>query len=444
MLRRTLPQLPGGGVFGIVLPQTFLHSSEASDVREFLVSQCELGEICLFPDKVFSFSAAESAVLVGRRKKNSGQNQVRYRRIREGELEAFRRDYSVLTTREVQQSRFTQKDTFSLRLPDVEDVWTALADYPVLASVAAVGRGLTYHGKSLAVGSVTYAEEQFAGSQKGFVHFNRGLNIHELPRLYWMNMDRSVIQDAREGTTAGIPQVLLNYAPASRGPWRLKALIDRSGHPVSGNFIPVRPKTSLYSIEVLWALLNSPVANAYVFSHLAKRHNLVGDIRKIPIPNGIPTERVEATASAYLAAASSGTDHAKLQKLLLEVDREVLKLYSLSHETEQSLLALFTGRERVGVPFQQVKYLPKDIEGHIRFSDFIDFERDWSVTNRERGVLIDKSISGTLNPRERIRLDALQTYADYHLEKVAPRSTNVLDELEERLFSESPTKGNRG
>ena len=93
MLRRTLPQLPEGGVFGVVLPQTFLHSGEARDVREFLVSQCELREICLFPDKVFSFSDAESAVLVGRRKNTNGRNQVRYRRIRENELRAFRSDY---------------------------------------------------------------------------------------------------------------------------------------------------------------------------------------------------------------------------------------------------------------------------------------------------------------------------------------------------------------
>ena len=443
MLRRTLPQLPEGGVFGVVLPQTFLHSGEARDVREFLVSQCELREICLFPDKVFPFSDAESAVLVGRRKKTSGQNQVRYRRIRENELRAFRSDYSVRTSREVQQARFTPKEAFSLRVPDLEEVWTALADYPVLASVAAVGRGLTYHGKSLAVGSATYAEEQFAGSQKGFVHFNRGLNTHELPQLNWMNMDASVIQDAREGTTAGIPQVLLNYAPASRGPWRVKALLDKSGHPVTGRFITVRPTKSSYPIEVLWAVLNSPVANAYVYSHLGKRDNLVGGVRKIPIPNGISTEHVGAAASAYLVATSSGAECAKLQKLLLEVDCEVLKLYSLPRETEQSLLALFTGRERVGVPFRQTRYLPREVEGRVNFSDFIDFERDWSVTNRERGALIDKGIDGTVKKEERARLDALQVYADYHLEKVASHPANVLDELEERLFFGSPTKGNR-
>ncbi|MGB8060705.1 MAG: hypothetical protein WCF26_02265 [Candidatus Sulfotelmatobacter sp.] len=90
--------------------------------------------------------------------------------------------------------------------------------------------------------------------------------------------------------------------------------------------------------------------------------------------------------------------------------------------------------ERVGVPFQQCGYVPDDLSGRLRFSDFIEFERDWPTTNRERGELIDKNIAGTLTLDERIRLDALQAYADYHITQVAPHSTGVLEELENRLF----------
>ena len=108
---------------------------------------------------------------------------------------------------------------------------------------------------------------------------------------------------------------------------------------------------------------------------------------------------------------------------------------------EQRVLGLFNDWKRVGVPFTQTRYLPNELEGRIRFSDFLRFEEDWSVTNRERGTLIDKGISGTLSAEERTRLDALQAYADYHIERVSPRPTHVLDELENQLFSGSPTKG---
>jgi len=441
MLWRTLPHMPEGGVFGVVLPQTVLYSENGRDLREFLGSKCELREICLFPDKMFSFSDAESAILVGRRKTPGAQNEVRYRRIREPELDRFRSDYTASTTRTVRQSRFSADTSLSLRLPELEDVWSACADNPILADVASVGQGLIYRGADLPSGSTTYSDDEFAGGQRGFVLFDRGLQLHELPKRHWMNLDPTVIRRAVSGTTFGRPQVLLNYAPASRGPWRLKALLDKQGHPVTSRFIPVRPTTSAYSIETLWALLNSPVANAYAYSHLGKRDNIVGDIRKIPIPKMRSFEGVERAARAYFAEASSQTASAELERLLLRVDAEVLKLYSLPLDLEQRVLGLFSGRKRVGVPFKQTRYLPRELEGKIRLSEFLQFEEDWSITNRERGMLIDKNISGRLNAEEQTRLDALQTYTDYHIERVVPRPTHALDELENRLFSGSHTKG---
>jgi hypothetical protein len=188
-------------------------------------------------------------------------------------------------------------------------------------------------------------------------------------------------------------------------------------------------------------VLNSPVANAYAFSYLGKRDNLVGDIRRIPMPKSGSFERIQAAASAYLTAADAPeTNPANLQKLLLQLDSEVLALYSLPFELEQSLLGLFTDWERVGVPLSQNRYLPKELEDRLSLSDFLQFEIDWSVTNRERGILIDKSISGSLAPEEQNRLDALQIYADYHIEQVAPLRTRALDELESRLFSSPPVK----
>jgi hypothetical protein len=436
ILWRTLPQLPAGGVFGVVVPQTILHSDNVRDLRALLMREYELKEICLFPDKVFSFSAAESAIIVGRRRRAAGQHRVRYHRIRERELKSFRSNPSSLPTRDVLQSRFSLDKSLSFRLPDLEEVWSACAENPTLADVALTAQGLIYRGKDLPSGSTTYSEEPFYGSHRGFVFFEPGLQLHELPRHYWMNLDPAVIRRALSGATVGAPQVLLNYAPASRGPWRLKALVDKRGHPATSNFIPVRPTASSYSIDTLWALLNSPIANAYAFSHLGKRHNIVGDIRKIPVPKVRSFQRVEAAASAYLAAAASAdTNGARLQRLLLQVDSEVLKLYALPLELEQPLLRLFTDWKRLGVPFMQTRYLPKELDGRIHFADFLEFEEDWLITNRERGLLIDKSISNSLSTEERKRLDALQVYADYHIDRIAPRPAHVLDELEEKMFS---------
>ena len=119
--------------------------------------------------------------------------------------------------------------------------------------------------------------------------------------------------------------------------------------------------------------------------------------------------------------------------MLLRVDAEGLKLYELPLDLEQQVLSLFTDWKRVGVPFIQDRYLPATMEGKLRLWQFLEMEAAWSATNRERGRLIDKNISGTITAGERARLEVLQAYADYHLQKVSPRPTHLLDELERRL-----------
>ena len=116
MLWRTLPKLRGSAVFGLVLPQSFLHNKNAKEARETLLNSFELREVCLFPDCVFSFSDAESIVLLGRRKTAGHEKPVRYRRVRERQLSSFRSTYEASSTIVVDQSRFLSEQDYSLRL----------------------------------------------------------------------------------------------------------------------------------------------------------------------------------------------------------------------------------------------------------------------------------------------------------------------------------------
>jgi hypothetical protein len=433
MLWRTLPQLPEGGVFGVVVPQTILHSDNAAGLRKMLVEEFELKEICLFPDKVFSFSDAESAVVIGRRKKAGRNRSVVYRRVRERQLPSFRREPSSVPRNSVLQTRFSDEPAFSLNLPDLDEIWAALRKHPTLETISSVGQGLSYRSRDLPPGTRTYESERFSGGRPGFVVFDRALYIHRLPTRYWMNLDRDAVLYPRSGGPTGAAQILLNYAPTSRGPWRLKALIDREGHPVTSNFITVRPTIASISLEVLWALLNGPIANAYAYSHLGRRHNIVGDIRRIPLPKHCASAELHQAVAAYWNAVSEETQPAELDRLLLRVDAEGLKLYDLPLDLEQQVLSLFADWNRVGVPFTQDRYLPATIEGKLSLWQFLEMEGAWSATNRERGRLIDKNIAGTITAEERARLDVLQAYADYHLQKVSPRPTHRLYELERRL-----------
>jgi hypothetical protein len=233
---------------------------------------------------------------------------------------------------------------------------------------------------------------------------------------------------------------LLNYAPASRGPWRLKALLDLEGRAVSSRFIPVRAKAG-WSALALWGLLNSPVANAFVFSHLGKRDNTVGEIRQMPVPKQQDLQRLENSAKRYLLAATRQSGSNDLKELLLDVDCEVLRLYDLPVALERSLLDVFATWDRVGVPFSQPSYIPGAFKPDISLSAYRELAKNWERTNEERGTLIDQSIRGELDRVGRARLSLLQAYAEFHIFDVAPRPRRDIEALEDELLSLAEAEG---
>lgn len=385
VLGQTLPQLPVGGVFGFVVPQGFLHSSNARDIRALICRDFEIQEICLFPDKVFSFSDAESAVILGRRASSSDARcSVSYRRVREADMPRFETDYVVSSKSSVPHAALCSDASISLRLPDLHEIWGALASFPKLESLAHIGQGLFFVGRSkLASKELTTAPTRFRGAVEGFATFGDEVMIHGLPQRTWMNLDPTVIDREVTGATTGVPQVLLNYAPASRGPWRLKSLIDARGHPVTSRFITVRSNTSSVPLEYLWAILNSPLANAYAFSYLGKRDVLVGAMRKMPIPFASEHDmvRIAAQAQTYLTHAkkllsktSNGFEDPLARRSLLKVDAEVLRLYDLPPRLERQLLDLFARHQRTGVPFRFDRFYPEGFEPWLHLHEFLSEE----------------------------------------------------------------------
>ena len=441
MLRRTLSGMQPGSVFGFVMPQSMLHGKMARDVRQTLVENFELREVSLFADNVFSFADVESTVLIGRctAESSKSKSHVRYHRVREWHMNDFRSSYQFANAKIVPQSKFSAANDWEMRIPDLGEVWQNLQAYPRSEDISELGLGLAYHSKYLPEKAMTYSSEKFQGAVQGFYRVEPAeILLTSTPTLYWMNLNSEVIRRPQAGTTTKTPQIAINYAPVSRGPWRVKALLDPVGRAASSNFILIRSAT--YSLQTLWAIFNSPIVNAYAFCHLGKRHNILGVMRKIPMPVGDDFSKVDDAVDAYFHAAKTDRPSTELQHLLADVDAAVLKAYDLPVDLEYQLISLFNGWKRLGVPFEQSVLLPAELGGVVRFSDFVKYEKDWSKTNRRRGKLIDKKIAGTIRVNEKAELDSLQSYAEYYLDREAPLPTGELEKLEDLMLSSAAKK----
>jgi hypothetical protein len=420
VLARTLPYMPIGSVFGLILPQGFLHSSSLAPLRQLIVKQFELSEICTLPDNIFFSAKHKSVALLGRKRNGAKRtfvfsNKIRFRRVQKWQRDRFIESYQA-HTEEISQSEFNIPPIYDFRLHLLNEVWKYCRCFSCLIKVAEAGRGLEYKTepkkgekynseKHLPPNAQTISKRRFAGSVRGYDKFARDIMLTETPELFWMNLAHEVISRPRWGTETRIPQVLLNSLRVGYGPWRLKALIDSKGYPVTTRYIVVRPKTKEWSLKALWAILNSPFANAYAYCHSLERNNQTGMIRSLPIPDcdSYSLHRLANLVQDYFELYGSRgktlvrEDYTKeAERQMLAIDAEVMRLYDLPPKLERQVLDLFAGWERKGVEFEFYGYFPEGFESWIPLHEYLSeeyqrstpsFVNEWVKKNRSPEVI---------------------------------------------------------
>lgn len=396
MLNRTLPALPPGGVFGLVLPQGVLHDKESKTIRHFLAEQCELAEISLFADKLFEEAEHEVVVLIGRRRwhaRDGAVPAVMYRRVRENGMAAFKESLAFSSEQQVPQARFSLAAETSFVVPELDEVWSYLSRNRRLGAVAKVGKGLEYIGEDkLPSNSWTVHEPARKGDTLGFGSVRESMVIYEPPPPVGINLSPSVIR--RTGASPVKPQVLLNYARVSREPWKLKAFIDTKGHSFTSRFLQVVPRGGEFDCLVLWAILNSPVANAFTYSHSMSRDILGGMLKRLPLPDvrGGLLQRLRSAAVNYLDIVNDRgfmrpePNEENIRAALLALDAEVLRLYDLPPRLERQVLDLFRNVERKGVGCRFTGYYPAGLTAYVPLYELIsdDFQQSKAGGLRSR------------------------------------------------------------
>lgn len=460
LLRRIVRSMPAHGVFGAVLPQTIMDSTRFSDLRQELLTKFELREISLFPDKMFQFADVETAVILGRRYPSlfHAVQGFKFRRVRELDMDEFARSYTASSEMVGNTSEIIRSEECKLRLPDLSEVWSYCAKLPQFNHCSTIGQGFSFKASkdpTYPPGETTVSIREASGFYRGFLRFSGSPDSHLLPELKWLNQKPSIIASSRTGTMRGTPQVITNYAPASRGVWRHKAFIDLVGRPATSRFLIFRPHLSRWSVQVLWAIWNSPLANAYTFAFTGKRDITATVVWAMPVPDLSKGSalRLEAAVHAYFAAARDFSDRQAVRKakpteptkserkkhlpsednqMLFEsldidtpkavatarerlralqwrVDAEVLRLYALPPELERELLDFFDGVKRIGVPFEQEGYIPRDFTAVQRLDEFLRITDEWEQTDARRCELIEKRIQhGHRTPVENEEFKELQ------------------------------------
>lgn len=400
VLAKTLPHLPPNSVFGIILPQGFLYRKNLAELRRYILDNFELRTICNLPDNVFAKAGHLSTVLLGRKTKS--KKKINYLNITKANLENFKNTYQAADEELVNKDIFYEAESCDLRVPELKEIWDYCREYPKFQEYAVIGRGIEYKDFDKSV-----RKENFPGAVKGYASFEAftsgekpkkiDINITKLPDYYWMSLNATEIRNTRYGAQCGISQIIASYIRSSRSVWRIEGLMDLAGDPVSNKLISIRPIPSKnISVYIIWALVNSPFTNAYMYCHCI-RQNLEGVLRDMPIPfDNQDLSKLESMVKAYFTLSEQQInftlrDESKLnekkKQCLLAIDAEVLRLYDLPPRLEKTLLDFFEGVPRKGVDFEFDRYYEEGFDSYIPLHMYISTEfQNSSVENVKKWI----------------------------------------------------------
>jgi len=382
VLTKVLYNLPKKAVFGVILPQGFLHKKNLANLRKDALDNFELRTICILPENgVFGQSKHPAALLLGR--KVESKKNISYIRVHKSYLETFKNTYHA-QEESISKNEFYMAEDFSFRVSELKEIWNYCREYPKFREFAVIGRGIEYKNFKRSV-----KKEKFKGAAKGFGRFEKRINgkkidisITSLPDYSWLSLESEYIQNPRYGTKIGLPQVLANRQRSGADIWRIKGLIDFSGYPSTDSFLIIRPNQQFaLSLYVIFALVNSPFTNAYMFDNCMGRNNLEGTLEEMPIPlKGQDLSKLEALAKQYYEF-----DHTEFtlkdeekykwekKQCLLKIDAEVLRLYDLPPKMEKRILDLFQA-QRKGVDFDFKGYYPDGFESAVPLHEYLSDE----------------------------------------------------------------------
>ncbi len=377
LLRRILEKPPQ--LLGFILPRVFIQGTSYLDIHEKLANNYSNIEMVALPDHIFTHSDHESVLLVASGRKEMIKNIFVICRI----VTEYKRDdflnKGIEPKSETDEFRLSasKEKPLNLWIPRLSHLWKYLNDYSRFGDIVEIHRGIEWniplkgqHGKK----NRTYLISRESGPNlfPGLYKVKGSLRQYCLSSNAYLRIEEKIMRGNAYRYDWRKRKIIANASPIMRGPWRIAAAVDETGLFATQAFHGIWPKYDL-SPYFIAALINSPIANAYIYSFEGKRSNKKITLEEIPIPT---PERLNIPKIDYYARIISeilkpsiidrsiNRSLNQVRKLLLQIDAEILNAYDLPPYLERELLDTFAGFERP-IPVDFGEYYPKDFKGNI-------------------------------------------------------------------------------
>ncbi len=397
-------------MLGFVLPRKFVSGNKYRELRNKIGTIYSSIEVLALPDTAFDYSEAETVLLTAYGEKSS-EVHLTIGEVNKKDLNTFEitHEPSYRDNRLIQSS----SNIFNnyMWLPRLGEIWDYTNSYDRLKEHVEIHRGIEYKFSLKEFLDRAVSDHERKGFVKGLHLVGDSLEPFTILNNVYINLSPEVMRTKAYELPWEKPKVIINAQRRTRGPWKLTAASDYSGLYCFHYFDGVWPKADM-PLEVISAILNNPLANAYI-SLLDTGWDLrINTMYQIPVPpmtkeqqNSIVSlvRKYQKTRESWLEGVLHNAEAQESCKAIIQlIDAEVLKCYDLPPRLERMLLDYFAGFKRP-IPVKFTEYYPKNFRPFIPWHIYISKEfRDANVvTTLERLKTInDSSISKMLSSLE--------------------------------------------
>lgn len=328
---------------GFVLPRALLVDRAYRWHRAEIERKYGDIELVSLPDKVFAESQVESALLIAREPREQGIQRVRASEVEDRDRKQFLALGVPSQTRQVERPMGKITDG-ELWLTCLSELWRRLRTLPSLGDSFEAHWGLRWLHKGQAAAA---SNRPAAGRSEGLMR-TRDHRQFLLGQTQWLDTRPDRLYGGKD-LPWDRPKILCNAGRSGRGKWRISAAVDRSGLVASQQYVILWPTQSDVDLDAMAAVINGPLANAYMTEHSQDRRLRINTLLSLPVPRSLPTQ-VGAMAREYTRKLTSTQnlfiDDQGLQEILDQIDALVLGAYDLPPKMVRDLLSEFCGMRR--------------------------------------------------------------------------------------------------
>lgn len=393
-------------LLGFVLPRTFIDGQMYVEARKKIANFYNNISLVAIPAKAFNYAKSETVLLIAH-----GARTTRpiwnFALVERKNYEQF--IFTGEVTWQMQASptfieNQTYRGTFNFWYTPLHPLWDALASLPRMGDIADIHRGIEYkafqRNKDELISDLPHI-----GFARGLRLTTRDLEPYAPKHFTYFNMDPSKMLYEAYKLPWEKPKVIVNAGRINADRWLIAGVLDKQGLVCYQNFHGVWPKDTI-PLEIIVALFNSPIANAFLSTHRTAWHNRKDTIMQIPVPNLRPAQ-IRLVASlvqeyiSYQEKSDIWLEDAKYfesrsRGIIKQIDAELLSAYNLPRHLESELLKYFQGYKRPGL------FSPSPLHASLTKRSYTSIMRVESVRNEGGNEMVEVALMNW-NPQRTVR-----------------------------------------